>query len=163
MYSTTEAKNKQIGWRRCGDNIIYFKNDDSLWVNHFLKFIYEIINWKTFSANNSDSEDESGSYTLTFNIEFQYENDTVYFAHSYPYTYTELQDYLMEIQRHPVKSKFCKLRLLCRSLAGNNIYYLTVTAPSTEEDTIKVSGVFFLFFKKYFGVLKNAHEGKQIS
>lgn len=30
MYSTTEAKNKQIGWRRCGDNIIYFKNDDNL-------------------------------------------------------------------------------------------------------------------------------------
>lgn len=139
MYSTTEAKNKQIGWRRCGENIIYFKNDDNLWVNHFLNFFYEIINWKTFRANNSDSEDESGSYTLTFNIEFQYENDTVYFAHSYPYTYTELQDYLMAIQRHPVKSKFCKLRLLCRSLAGNNIYYLTVTAPPTEEDTVKVS------------------------
>lgn len=49
----------------------------------------------------------------------------------------------MAIQRHPVKSKFCKLRLLCRSLAGNNIYYLTVTAPPTEEDTIKVSGVFY--------------------
>lgn len=40
----------------------------------------------------------------------------------------------MAIQRHPVKSKFCKLRLLCRSLAGNNVYYLTVTAPSAPED-----------------------------
>lgn len=51
----------------------------------------------------------------------------------------------MEIQRHPTKSKFCKLRLLCRSLAGNNVYYLTVTAPSTEEETIKVS----IFYNSY--------------
>lgn len=39
------------------------------------------------------------------------------------------QDYLMTIQKHPLKSTFCKLRLLCRSLAGNNVYCLTVTAP----------------------------------
>lgn len=44
----------------------------------------------------------------------------------------------MEIQRHPVKSKFCKLRLLCRTLAGNNVYYLTVTAPSGNEDHMRV-------------------------
>lgn len=50
------------------------------------------------------------------------------------------QDYLMAIQRDPIKSKFCKLRLLCRSLAGNNIYYLTVTAPSppSQDDSTKV-------------------------
>ena len=57
----------------------------------------------------------------------------MYFAHSFPYTYSDLQDYLMAIQRHPVKSKYCKLRLLCRSLAGNNVYYLTVTAPPVAQ------------------------------
>lgn len=56
----------------------------------------------------------------------------------------KLQDYLMEIQRNPEKSKFCKLRLLCRSLAGNNVYYLTVTAP-TDEETAKVSKFFMIF------------------
>lgn len=45
----------------------------------------------------------------------------------------------MAIQKHPVKSKFCKLRLLCRSLAGNNVYYLTVTAPPTQDESTKVS------------------------
>lgn len=118
MYSTIEANNSKIGWRRCGDNISYFKNDDN-------------------QPNNED-EDDYGSYTLTFNINFQHENDTVYFAHSYPYTYSDLQDYLMEIQRNPIKSNFCKLRLLCRSLAGNNVYYLTVTAPPTDEESQKV-------------------------
>lgn len=92
---------------------------------------------KFVNANGEEEDDDTlanVSFTLTFNIEFDYDNDTVYFAHSYPYTYSDLQDYLMAIQRHPIKSKFCKLRLLCRSLAGNNVYYLTVTAPSAPED-----------------------------
>lgn len=131
MYSTTDATNNNIGWQRCGENIAYFRNDD----------IYSTRNYHQVLEDFDD--DESGnicSYTLTFQVEFQNENDTVYFAHSYPYTYSDLQDYLMNIQRHPIKSKFCKLRLLCRSLAGNNIYYLTVTAPSTpEEEVQKVS------------------------
>ncbi|XP_015016342.2 cytosolic carboxypeptidase Nna1 isoform X17 [Drosophila mojavensis] len=119
MYSTLGAKEKNEGWRRCGNNISYYRNDDE-------------------SNNNTNEEDEdNSSYTLTFTIEFEHDNDTVFFAHSYPYTYSDLQDYLMEIQRHPVKSKFCKLRLLCRTLAGNNVYYLTVTAPSNNDDTMR--------------------------
>lgn len=50
----------------------------------------------------------------------------------------EMQDYLMTIQKHPIKSKFCKLRLLCRSLAGNNVYCLTVTAPVVDDELAKV-------------------------
>ncbi|KAH8238410.1 hypothetical protein KR032_006502 [Drosophila birchii] len=120
MYSTLGAKEKSEGWRRCGDNICYYRNDDE-------------------SASNSANEDDedNSTYTLTFTIEFEHDDDTVFFAHSYPYTYSDLQDYLMEIQRHPVKSKFCKLRLLCRTLAGNNVYYLTVTAPSTNEENMR--------------------------
>ncbi|XP_055844592.1 cytosolic carboxypeptidase Nna1 isoform X2 [Episyrphus balteatus] len=116
MYSTTNARVIGQGWRRCGENICYYRNDDE---------------------NSNEEDEDNGSYTLTFNIEFPHDDDTVYFAHSYPYTYTDLQDYLMAIQKHPVKSKFCKLRLLCRSLAGNNVYYLTVTAPTTDEELMK--------------------------
>ncbi|KAH8273289.1 hypothetical protein KR018_005272, partial [Drosophila ironensis] len=120
MYSTLGAKEKSEGWRRCGHNICYYRNDDE-------------------SASNSANEDDedNSTYTLTFTIEFEHDDDTVFFAHSYPYTYSDLQDYLMEIQRHPVKSKFCKLRLLCRTLAGNNVYYLTVTAPSSNEEHMR--------------------------
>uniref|UniRef100_W8AMZ7 Cytosolic carboxypeptidase NnaD n=1 Tax=Ceratitis capitata TaxID=7213 RepID=W8AMZ7_CERCA len=117
MYSTINAKQTREGWRRCGTNIAYYRNDDD--------------------TPTGEEEDENSSYTLTFNIEFQHDNDTVYFAHSYPYTYSDLQDYLMSIQKDPVKSKFCKLRLLCRSLAGNNVYYLTVTAPVADEEAMR--------------------------
>ncbi|XP_054728956.1 cytosolic carboxypeptidase Nna1 isoform X2 [Anastrepha obliqua] len=116
MYSTIDAKQIREGWKRCGTNIAYYRNDDD---------------------TPSEEEEENCSYTLTFNIEFQHDNDTVYFAHSYPYTYSDLQDYLMNIQKDPVKSKFCKLRLLCRSLAGNNVYYLTVTAPVPDEEAMR--------------------------
>jgi hypothetical protein len=84
-------------------------------------------------------EDQVPSYTLSFNMEFPYDNDHVYLAHCYPYTYSDLQDYLIQLQNHPVKSTFSKLRLLCRSLAGNNVYYLTITAPSLGEEA-RVSG-----------------------
>lgn len=50
----------------------------------------------------------------------------------------------MTIQKHPIKSKFCKLRLLCRSLAGNNVYCLTVTAPVADDDSTKVK--YFTYF-----------------
>lgn len=43
-----------------------------------------------FSPTNDD-DDENSTYTLTFNIQFSHENDTVYFAHSFPYTYSDLQ------------------------------------------------------------------------
>jgi cytosolic carboxypeptidase protein 2/3 len=134
MYSSTDATNNNVGWQRCGENIAYFRNDDNN--------IYSTRNYHQVLMDDFDDDDSNNicSYTLTFQVEFQHENDTVYFAHSYPYTYSDLQDYLMNIQRHPVKSKFCKLRLLCRSVAGNNVYYLTVTAPSTpEEEVQKVS------------------------
>lgn len=131
MYSTTDATNNNIGWKRCGENIAYFRNDDNN--------IYSTRNYHQVLIDDFDDDDGGNicSFTLTFNIEFQHDNDTVYFAHSYPYTYSDLQDYLMNIQRHPIKSKFCKLRLLCRSLAGNNVYYLTVTAPSTPEEEVQ--------------------------
>lgn len=131
MYSNKDATTNNIGWKRCGDNIAYFRNDETN--------IYNTRNYHQVLIDDFEDEDGSNiaSYTLTFQVEFQHDNDTVYFAHSYPYTYSDLQDYLMNIQRHPIKSKFCKLRLLCRSLAGNNIYYLTVTAPSTPEEEVQ--------------------------
>lgn len=127
MYSTLDAEYNHLGWQRCGENIAYFRNDNDNGYNH--------SNYHHRPLDDDDDEFVgNASFTLSFNIEFRYDDDTVFFAHSYPYTYSDLQDYLMGIQRNPVKSKFCKLRLLCRSLAGNNVYYLTVTAPSAHDD-----------------------------
>ncbi|XP_050672778.1 cytosolic carboxypeptidase Nna1-like [Leptidea sinapis] len=111
LYSTKDAQLHSIGWRRCGENIVYYKNDPTC-----------------------DEDEQIPSYTLTFNIEFPHTDDAVYISHCYPYTYSDLQEYLSRLQAHPVKSTFSKLRLLCRTLAGNNVYYLTITAPQNPNE-----------------------------
>ncbi|XP_033217220.1 cytosolic carboxypeptidase 2-like isoform X2 [Belonocnema kinseyi] len=115
LYSTKDASLHEIGWRRCGENISYYKNDSS--------------------------DEEKERHTLTFNIYFPHDRDIVYLAHSYPYTYTDLQEYLSGIASDPVKTRYTKLRLLCRSLAGNGVYYLTITAPAFTEESRKKKGV----------------------
>jgi hypothetical protein len=70
IYSEADASKKGMGWRRCGANIKYYRN-------------------------NIRSEDENGNarslYSLTWTCRFANENDTYYFAHCYPYTYSDLQ------------------------------------------------------------------------
>nr|XP_012234961.1 PREDICTED: cytosolic carboxypeptidase 2 [Linepithema humile]XP_012234962.1 PREDICTED: cytosolic carboxypeptidase 2 [Linepithema humile] len=117
LYSTEDARIRSVGWRRCGDNITYYRNNDS------------------------SSDEEKEKHTLTFNISFPHDHDIVYLAHCYPYTYTDLQEYLGKIVADPAKTRFTKLRLLCRSLAGNGVYYLTITAPTHDDEARKKRGV----------------------
>ncbi|XP_008572264.1 PREDICTED: cytosolic carboxypeptidase 2 isoform X1 [Galeopterus variegatus] len=104
MYSQLDASTHNIGWRREGNEIKYFKN-------------------------NTDNGHQP-FYCLTWTIQFPHDQDTCFFAHFYPYTYTDLQCYLLSVAKNPTQSRFCKLRTLCRSLAGNTVYLLTITNPS---------------------------------
>ena len=38
----------------------------------------------------------------------------------------------------PVRSKFFKQRVLCRTLAGNYVYVLTITAPAKKRNEAEV-------------------------
>nr|CAH7714911.1 unnamed protein product [Callosobruchus chinensis] len=115
MYSTKDSQLHSIGWRRCGQNIAYFCNDNV----------------------SPEDPDQQMTYTLTFTVKFPHDDDDVYLAHCYPYTYSDLQDYLSELSSHPVKSTFSTVRLLCKTLAGNNVYYVTITSPTASGDTKK--------------------------
>lgn len=87
-------------------------------------------------------------YTLTFTTDFPHDADTVYIAHNYPYTYTDLQEYLNEVANHPIKSTFTTLRLLCKTLAGNNVYYVTITAPPIQGETKVIIKILLEILKK---------------
>lgn len=56
----------KIGWIRAGADIRYYRNN------------LGSMSGRTF-------------YSLTWTIQFPFQNDTCYFAHCYPYTYTDLQ------------------------------------------------------------------------
>ena len=47
------------------------------------------------------------------------------------------QDYILNLANDPVKNKICKQRVLCRTLAGNLVYVLTITSPSKNPEDIK--------------------------
>uniref|UniRef100_A0A6P7FPX0 Cytosolic carboxypeptidase 2-like isoform X2 n=1 Tax=Diabrotica virgifera virgifera TaxID=50390 RepID=A0A6P7FPX0_DIAVI len=115
MYSKKDSQLHSIGWRRCGQNISYYCNDNVT----------------------QDDPDQQMTYTLTFTVKFPHDDDEVYLAQSYPYTYSDLQDYLLELSSHPVKSTFTTIRLLCKTLAGNNVQYVTITSPPVQGDPPK--------------------------
>ncbi|KAM5225933.1 cytosolic carboxypeptidase 2 isoform 7-T7 [Hipposideros larvatus] len=104
MYSQLDANTHSLGWRRVGKEIKYYKNQTG--------------------------DGQQPFYCLTWTIQFPHDQDTCFFAHFYPYTYTDLQYYLLSVTNNPIQSQFCKLRTLCRSLAGNTVYLLTITNPS---------------------------------
>lgn len=52
--------------------------------------------------------------------------DTVYFAHCYPYTYTDLLKFESQTCTFENKDKVRKT-VLCKSLAGNDVDMLIVT------------------------------------
>ncbi|XP_075785025.1 cytosolic carboxypeptidase 2 isoform X3 [Pelodiscus sinensis] len=103
LYSERDAQEHGVGWRREGSNIRYFR---------------------------CSSEEGQALYCLTWTARFPHDHDTCYFAHFYPYTFSDLQRYLLALTSDPVRSQYCKLRVLCSSLAGNTVYLLTITSPS---------------------------------
>jgi cytosolic carboxypeptidase protein 2/3 len=52
-------------------------------------------------------------FTLTFSVTFENDNDTVYLAHSYPYTYTDLCRYLNQLESDPKRKNRMRKRVLC--------------------------------------------------
>jgi hypothetical protein len=48
-----------------------------------------------------------------------------------------LKDYLKEIQEDPVRNKFCKVKVLCRTLAENLVHLITITNQTSNVDENK--------------------------
>uniref|UniRef100_A0A8C7BZ77 AGBL carboxypeptidase 3 n=1 Tax=Neovison vison TaxID=452646 RepID=A0A8C7BZ77_NEOVI len=115
FYSEKEAKTHNIGWQRIGDQIKYYRNNQGQEGRHY--------------------------FSLTWTFQFPHNKDTCYFAHCYPYTYTNLQEYLSAINHDSVRSKFCKIRVLCHTMARNMVYVLTITTPLKNMDSRKRKAV----------------------
>ena len=64
-------------------------------------------------------------YTLTYSYTFDTESDTVFFAHCYPFTYSELRKQLDQyIMQYPA---LIRVNNLCSTLAGNPCPIVTIT------------------------------------
>ena len=92
LYSTIEAERHYVGWSRVGHNIRQEMAVELLKVclnrETILLTYNENIPLDRYYRNESAFDDEDGyTYTLSFNITFPHDDDTVYLAHCYPYTY----------------------------------------------------------------------------
>lgn len=74
---------------------------------------------------------------MTFEIKFQHDNDTVFFAHCYPYTYTDLCEFVKAQCTFQNKDKIRKT-VLCKSLAGNDVDMLIVTNFASDPVDIAI-------------------------
>ena len=65
-------------------------------------------------------------YALTFEIIFKHDDDEVFFAHCYPFTYSDQVAFINKVCTFQNKDKIRKT-VLCKSLAGNDVDMLIVT------------------------------------
>lgn len=113
MYSSVNAAMHNIGWVRCGANIKYVETQMSGF---------------------------EGLYTLSFDFEVQEDDDVLYFAQCFPFTWSYLQNHLSEIMIIHQNERTLRRELLCESLNGNNCDVLFITdfeletSSSTEKD-----------------------------
>ncbi|CAD8207132.1 unnamed protein product [Paramecium octaurelia] len=122
IYSIKENEINKNEWTRGGFNISYFKSP-------FIKEYPQAMRAKY--------------YQLRFSYTFKHDNDKVYFAHSYPYTYTNLLEFLNSILENPEKNQYMSRKSLCTTLGGNTCEVLTITSNSIQRRAYR-KGVVFL-------------------
>jgi murein tripeptide amidase MpaA len=120
VYSEKQAIKDKVSWYKSGDNIKYTQNG--------IKKDPEVAWSKQY-------------YTLTFTHTFKYDNDCVYFAYSVPYTYTDLRNDLHDIESNEARAVNVSRKILCKTLAGEDCEYLTITSRENLEDFNRRKGV----------------------
>ena len=121
-YSKLQAQNENIGWHRDCENIMYYTNN---------LFIY-----------NENSKKKRSLSSLSFDYEFKYDNDKVYFANCLPYFYSKLIDE-MESYEKKLKDKII-LAPLTQTLGGNDLILLNINYNSNNNNRISMSSDFNL-------------------
>lgn len=109
VYSCNKKKSLGLDWHRDCSAISYFRNATP----------------RKFTL--PGSKQSKYYYTLTFTYTFAYQNDTVYFAHCFPYSYTDLTRFLGEISNNVENKSILRIDPLCKSLGGNICHLLTIT------------------------------------
>lgn len=118
VYSEKHKEITGIGWHRDGDNVSY-KINDIVRNKHMIPPDADKQTYKLIARY---------YYTLTFTYTQRYDNDEVYFAHSYPYTYSDnLMPFLDEISNNESYNKFLRIGTLCHTFAGNSCKMITIT------------------------------------
>ena len=108
-YSTMAAQKENIGWHRDCYNSIYYSNN---------LFVY----------NNNNASKKRNLHSLSFDYEFKYDNDTVYFANCIPYFYSTLMKELNKYELDDEKYPSFYRKTLTVTLGGNDLDMFTINS-----------------------------------
>ena len=107
-YSTMAALKENIGWKRDGFNVMYYPNN---------LYIF-----------NNKSGQRRNLHSLSFDYEFKYDNDIVYFANSLPYFYSKLMKQLNYYELNEEKYPYFQRKTLATTLGGNDLDMFTINS-----------------------------------
>ena len=107
-YSTMAAIKENLGWHRDCYNSIYYVNN---------LYVY-----------NTNSDKKRNLHSLSFDYEFQYDNDTVYFANCLPYFYSTLMKELNHYELNEEKYPYFHRKTLSTTLGGNDLDMFTINS-----------------------------------
>ena len=120
IYSEKRAQEEKVGWFKAGDNIKYYQNG--------IKKEPEYAFSKQY-------------YSLTFQYTYKYDNDIVLFAYSVPYSYSNLRQDLHDLEQDEARSVNMSRKTLCKTIAGDDLEYLTITSRDNLESFNRRKGV----------------------
>ncbi|XP_037562964.1 cytosolic carboxypeptidase 1 isoform X1 [Dermacentor silvarum] len=107
LFSVRDASNGR-GWRRVGGGISYQRN----------------LHWRA---------DKGPLFTLSFTVRFPHAGDVCYIANGFPYGFSLLKAHLnLWLSSYDRSSIFLERQELCRTMAGNPVPLLTITAQPLE-------------------------------
>mmetsp|Transcript_4498 Transcript_4498/g.6758 ORF Transcript_4498/g.6758 Transcript_4498/m.6758 type:complete len:188 (-) Transcript_4498:785-1348(-) len=112
IYSQKQTELSGLGWYRGGENICYFQNQHK-------------------------RKGGGSYYTLTFTCTFPHDEDEVYLAHCYPYTYSDCLDLLARLCQPETKDRIRKT-IVCKTLAGNDCEMAIITNFSSRPEEIAI-------------------------
>ena len=108
-YSTMAAAKENLGWHRDCYNSIYYSNN---------LFVY----------NNNNASKKRNLHSLSFDYEFKYDNDTVYFANCIPYFYSTLMKQLNKYELDDETYPYFYRKTLTVTLGGNDLDMFTINS-----------------------------------
>ena len=114
VYSKKQAKEENIGWHRDCENVIYYTNN-------------------LFTYNDNSKKKRSLS-SLTFEYEFKYDNDTVYFANCLPYFYSKLTKEIDYYEKNKNNNFIFTKNSITQTLGGNDLMLLNITSNKNQGE-----------------------------
>jgi cytosolic carboxypeptidase protein 2/3 len=111
VFSVGENQQNGKGWHRGGFNVQYEKNP------HSEKEIPPFL----------QTDRRKDFATLSFSYTFNFSHDTVYFSHSYPYSYSKLCTLLYNLQQVEKNQNNFKIEKVCYTLASMRKILICIT------------------------------------